>query len=225
MTLSPQPVAAERELVGDESAKTRHLLHVRRTQRGDATGVSSIRLTRKTLVAATICVCDSIHPRIGRSLRGGFLAQAGRSIHRGLRRPYLRGPPFGDLLATAQQVDHAEALGSPAAGRPSLFGAVSMLPPDQCHRAHVVSVDPRFAEGVFIIWPASDPGGYPLLVDGRAELSSGTTKITPIRAVLHRLAAPATKQSAPRCLHDCVLSRTGLRSGRHFEISAPNGQL
>jgi len=92
------------------------------------------------------------------------------------------------------------------------------------HRAHVVTVDPRFAEGIFIIdaagdrtstnlarhhdvtiiWPPGDPGGYTLLVDGRAELSSGTIKITPSRAVLHRPAAPETKQSTPGCLHDCV---------------------
>jgi hypothetical protein len=55
-----------------------------------------------------------------------------------------------------------------------------------------------------LAWPPGDPGGYPLLVDGRAELSSGTTKITPIRAILHRPAAPETKQSTPGCLHDCV---------------------
>lgn len=85
--------------------------------------------------------------------------------------------------------------------------------------AHTVAVEPVLADGVLdvgpvggttsrnlslhpavtLVWPPSEPGGYTLIVDGRAESSA---KIVPSRAVLHRKAAPdvATK---PGCKDDC----------------------
>ena len=54
-----------------------------------------------------------------------------------------------------------------------------------------------------------EPGGYSLIVDGRAEAtgSDGETArfgVVPTRALLHREAA--SPDSANGCLHDCVES-------------------
>ena len=86
--------------------------------------------------------------------------------------------------------------------------------------AHTVVVEPVLADGVLdvgpvggttsrnmaahdnvtLVWPPSEPGGYTLIVDGRADSS---TKIVPSRAVLHRKATPGAT-TRPGCLHDCV---------------------
>ncbi len=72
--------------------------------------------------------------------------------------------------------------------------------------AHTVAVDPVLTEGVLdagpagtttrrnvvahphvtVIWPPRDPGGYTLIVDGRAELAGDAVRVHPTRAVLHR---------------------------------------
>jgi hypothetical protein len=89
---------------------------------------------------------------------------------------------------------------------------------DDDYHAHTVAVEPVLADGVFdvgaiggstqrnaeahpgvtLVWPPSEPGGYSLIVDGRAE----GPQVVPSRAVLHRKAAPgfATK---PGCKDDC----------------------
>jgi hypothetical protein len=92
------------------------------------------------------------------------------------------------------------------------------------YRAHTVAVVPALVDGtldigtvgsstrrnlakhdgVTLVWPPRDPGGYSLIVDGLAEPDDGDRlRIAPSRAVLHRPAAvpPAT---ATGCLHDCV---------------------
>jgi hypothetical protein len=91
------------------------------------------------------------------------------------------------------------------------------------YRAHTVAVEPVFADGVLdvgsvgnttrtnvderdgvtLVWPPRDAGGYTLIVDGRGEPSDAALKVVPSRAVLHR---PATHGAAtnPGCLHDCV---------------------
>lgn len=92
------------------------------------------------------------------------------------------------------------------------------------YRAHTVAVVPALVDGtldigtvggstrrnlakhdgVTLVWPPRDPGGYSLIVDGLAQPDDDDRlRITPSRAVLHRPAAvpPAT---ATGCLHDCV---------------------
>jgi hypothetical protein len=86
------------------------------------------------------------------------------------------------------------------------------------YRAHTVAIEPVLDGAVFdvgpvggktsqnlsahptatLVWPPSERGGYTLIVDGQAEGS----EIKPLRAVLHRKAAPgvATK---PGCKDDC----------------------
>ena len=86
--------------------------------------------------------------------------------------------------------------------------------------AHTVVVEPVLADGVLdvgpvggttsgnmaahdnvtLVWPPSEPDGYTLIVDGRADSSA---KIVPSRAVLHRKATPGAA-TRPGCLHDCV---------------------
>lgn len=86
------------------------------------------------------------------------------------------------------------------------------------YRAHTVAAEPLFADGVFdvgpvggktssnlsahpdvtLVWPPGRPGGYSLIVDGRADGS----RIEPLRAVLHRKAAPGSA-AKPGCKDDC----------------------
>lgn len=86
------------------------------------------------------------------------------------------------------------------------------------YRAHTVATRPVLTDGVFdlgphggtssanlaahpdvtLVWPPRDPGGYTLIVDGRADGS----RITPLRAVLHRPAAPGAP-TRPGCKDDC----------------------
>jgi hypothetical protein len=58
-------------------------------------------------------------------------------------------------------------------------------------------------DGVTVVWPPREPGGYTLIVDGQGQPTDTALKVVPSRAVLHRLAAPgaATK---PGCKDDCV---------------------
>lgn len=61
---------------------------------------------------------------------------------------------------------------------------------------------------VTLLWPPPEPGGYSLIVDGRAEASDvddETTRlgVVPTRALLHRDAD--SPEAAKGCLHDCVV--------------------
>ncbi len=66
---------------------------------------------------------------------------------------------------------------------------------------------------VTLLWPPTEPGGYSLIVDGRAEAhsdtdsDSGTARcgVVPTRALLHRDADPESPAAAKGCLHDCVV--------------------
>ena len=91
------------------------------------------------------------------------------------------------------------------------------------YRAHTVAVEPVLVDGVVdvgsigkstrsnagahlevtLVWPPREPGGYTLIIDGRAELTDTTLKVVPSRAVLHRKATPGAV-TKPGCLHDCV---------------------
>jgi len=92
------------------------------------------------------------------------------------------------------------------------------------YRAHTVAVQPVLVDGVLdvgaigkstrsnagahpgvtVVWPPREPGGYSLIVDGRAELTDTALLVAPSRAVLHRPAAPDSPATNPGCLHDCV---------------------
>jgi hypothetical protein len=63
---------------------------------------------------------------------------------------------------------------------------------------------------VTLLWPPPEPGGYSLIVDGRAETTdsdSATARlaVVPSRALLHRDADPDSPEAAKGCLHDCVV--------------------
>ncbi|MCV7192528.1 pyridoxamine 5'-phosphate oxidase family protein [Mycolicibacterium brumae] len=87
-------------------------------------------------------------------------------------------------------------------------------------RPHVVEVDPMFTAGAFdvgavgghtaanladrpnvtLLWPAREPGGYALMVDGLAQANPASTVVVPTKALLHRRGADGSP--------DCVIFRT-----------------
>jgi hypothetical protein len=63
---------------------------------------------------------------------------------------------------------------------------------------------------VTLLWPPPEPGGYSLIVDGRAEATDSDSEtarlgVVPTRALLHRDAGPDSPRAAKGCLHDCVM--------------------
>ncbi|QUR66195.1 pyridoxamine 5'-phosphate oxidase family protein [Mycobacterium spongiae] len=70
---------------------------------------------------------------------------------------------------------------------------------------------------VTLLWPPPEPGGYSLIVDGRAEAHDDTGSngddeaatarctVVPTRALLHRDADPDSPAAAKGCRHDCVV--------------------
>ena len=63
---------------------------------------------------------------------------------------------------------------------------------------------------VTLLWPPPEPGGYSLIVDGRAEATDSDSEtarigVVPTRALLHREADPDSPEAAKGCLHDCVV--------------------
>lgn len=100
---------------------------------------------------------------------------------------------------------------------------------DDDYRAHTVTVEPVLRDlsvldvgligggtrtnlvqrsDVTLVWPPPAPGGYSLIVDGRAEISEAGAEtvrcaVTPTRALLHRNAD--SPSAAKGCLHDCVV--------------------
>ena len=95
-------------------------------------------------------------------------------------------------------------------------------------RAHAVAVQPTLEDGgllmtglgrrtsenlaarpdVSLVWPPHEPGGYSLIVDGRATVIDETARVEPGHAVLHRPADHAPDASAATggtgCGNDCV---------------------
>lgn len=91
--------------------------------------------------------------------------------------------------------------------------------------AHTVAVDPVLADSLFavggvgrstrrnagahadvtLVWPPAEPGGYSLIVDGRAAAGSEDAPlvVVPSRAVLHRKATPESPPSRSGCADDC----------------------
>ena len=99
---------------------------------------------------------------------------------------------------------------------------------DDGYHAHTVTVEPALREAVLdvgliggrtrknladhgdvtLLWPPSEPGGYSLIVDGRAEVTDAGDEtarlgVVPTRALLHREAD--SPSAAKGCLHDCVV--------------------
>jgi hypothetical protein len=92
------------------------------------------------------------------------------------------------------------------------------------HRAHTVAVQPELADGVLhvreignttrtnaikhdgvtLVWPPREPGGYTLILDGHGQASDDGLRVVPSRAVLHRPATPDSPATNPGCIHDCV---------------------
>jgi hypothetical protein len=93
-------------------------------------------------------------------------------------------------------------------------------------RPHAVATPAKWREGVWVarvgrrtagnvaerpdvslLWPPSEPGGYSLIVDGRAVLEGdgddAVAVITPLRGVLHRPAAAPLPEGSS-CSADCV---------------------
>jgi hypothetical protein len=103
------------------------------------------------------------------------------------------------------------------------YGFAYIISVDDDYHAHTAAVDPVFTDGVLqigpvgrhtrsnveahrdvtVLWPPREPGGYSLIVDGRADDLEPLT-VRPARAVLHR---PATEESPPSTCspaYDCV---------------------
>ena len=104
---------------------------------------------------------------------------------------------------------------------------------DDDYRVHTVTVEPELRDRVIavgliggrtrrnvdkhgdvtLLWPPSEPGGYSLIVDGRAEVlgASDATddvvalQVAPTRALLHRNADPDPAGVAAGPRHDCVV--------------------
>jgi hypothetical protein len=117
------------------------------------------------------------------------------------------------------------------AGAMTGYHCAYLITVDDDYRVHTVDVEPKLREQVIevgpiggrtrrniekrsdvtLLWPPSDPGGYSLIVDGRADVlgvSDATDdavvlQVAPTRALLHRNADSAG--SAAGTLHDCVV--------------------
>ncbi len=99
---------------------------------------------------------------------------------------------------------------------------------DEDYRVHTVTVEPQLREAtldigliggrtrnnlahrtdVTLLWPPPEPGGYSLIVDGRADVTeagdeTARLSVVPTRALLHRDAD--SPDAAKGCLHDCVV--------------------
>jgi hypothetical protein len=111
------------------------------------------------------------------------------------------------------------------------FPFAYLITVDEDYRVHTVTVEPTLREAtldvglvggrtrknvayradVTLLWPPAEPGGYSLIVDGRAEISDATEEtarlaVAPTRALLHREAASRSAGgTVAGCLHDCVV--------------------
>jgi hypothetical protein len=92
------------------------------------------------------------------------------------------------------------------------------------YHAHTVAVDPVLVDGIIdvgsignrtrqnlgqhdgvtLVWPPREPGGYTLIVDGSCQPTDAEAlRVVPSRAVLHRPAMPGAP-TKPGCKDDCV---------------------
>lgn len=126
-------------------------------------------------------------------------------------------------MRTKKRVDFARL----AAALPD-YPFAYLITVDDDYRAHTVTVEPELREPILdvgliggrtrenlahrrdvtLLWPPPEPGGYSLIVDGRAEVTDGGDEtvrldVVPTRALLHREAD--SPSAAKGCLHDCVV--------------------
>lgn len=105
------------------------------------------------------------------------------------------------------------------------YGYAFLITVGDDHRPHTVMVEPMLSGAVFgvgavgtrttanvadhdvvtLLWPPREPGGYALMVDGRAEPADGGLRVVPTKALLHRQATPGSPAAESGCLHDCVV--------------------
>ncbi|WP_182347715.1 pyridoxamine 5'-phosphate oxidase family protein [Tomitella gaofuii] len=105
------------------------------------------------------------------------------------------------------------------------YGSAYLLTVSDAARPHVVEVTAQLTAGllevrghgrrstsnaearseVTVLWPATDPGGRALIVDGRASVAEDRLFLTVARAILHR-SGDAAGDAAPAdaCISDCV---------------------
>lgn len=125
---------------------------------------------------------------------------------------------------TAKKVDF-QRLAAALADFPFAY----LITVDDDYRAHTVTIEPVLRDQaildvgligggtranlarrseVTLLWPPTSPGGYSLIVDGRAEIADADADtvrctVVPTRALLHRNAD--SPSAAAGCLHDCVV--------------------
>ena len=133
--------------------------------------------------------------------------------------------PILDIMRTKKRVD----LDRLAAALPD-YPFAYLITVDDGYRVHTVTVEPQLRgstldvgligggtrenlahrSDITLLWPPPEPGGYSLIVDGRAEVSDADAEsvrceVVPTRALLHRDADPDSPDTAKGCLHDCVV--------------------
>lgn len=102
------------------------------------------------------------------------------------------------------------------------FGVAYLLTVSDDLRAHAVAVSAQWNAGVLtmvggrrtitnaaarsnvsLLWPPVEPGGYSLIVDGDAAVDGELITFRPVKAVLHRPAAPGAALVDGACAADC----------------------
>ncbi len=104
------------------------------------------------------------------------------------------------------------------------YGAAYLITVGEDSRPHTVMVEAVLRDNVFhvgevgsrttaniaghdvvsLLWPPRESGGYALMVDGRVASGDGL-RVVPVKALLHRRAAPGSPAAESGCLHDCVV--------------------
>ena len=108
---------------------------------------------------------------------------------------HLQHYTFAYLLTVGE-----DARAHAVATRPTLDGAI--LEVQGLGRRTRANITAR--PSVSLVWPPYDPGGYSLIVDGRATLTDTGATVTPEHAVLHRPAEEGAPPGPTGCGNDCV---------------------
>jgi hypothetical protein len=103
--------------------------------------------------------------------------------------------PFAYLLTvTDDQRAHAVAV------RPRLDGGVVRV----AGLGHRTRSNLAVRPGVTLLFPPAEPGGYSLIVDGRATAEEDRADVVPAHAVLHRPADHPATPADGSCGNDCL---------------------
>jgi hypothetical protein len=128
-----------------------------------------------------------------------------------------RSPPYPHPMSVKVDLDQL-------AGALVDFTFAYLITVDDGYHAHTVAVEPVLTDGILdvgtvgkstrknlaqhdgvtLVWPPCQAGGYSLIVDGTGHATDTSLRIVPARAVLHRKAAPDSPATVTGCLHDCV---------------------